>query len=333
MANMTYASLRRSASACLFTVVAIGCSASSQGASPGDGPANGGPSATDPSTQPEIDRSLLGAQCTASCAGDVCANTTHPDTCPAEYCVYDAHTDAPSRAPEAYCTAPCDAARCPDGYACEAAEISAVLYPEDTPASKVCMKTFATCGNGKKEYGEACDDGNTAGGDRCSADCAKADPPRIALALEFGAIDFSTQSFPYSGKVEGAIPQGGDGEGCGAAAATREGDVIAIEVDVCDAKSGGHVRVVAKVPAKVGKLEGVAHGGGFAVVDGVERKLEPAGGPTPGVLPDYVGQTTELIQDGEGVRGTLLAAMGYATGPGGEGEDYWYKGTFELVPQ
>lgn len=332
MGPMTHLLLRRTTTATLLTLMALGCTASSQEAAPGDGAASGAPSATDPSTQPAIDRSLLGAQCTASCAGDVCANTTHPDTCPAEYCVYDAHADNPERTPEAYCTAPCDDARCPDGYACKEAKVSAMLYPEDKPASKVCMKTIATCGNGKKEYGEACDDGNTADGDRCSADCAKADPPRISLALDFGAIDFATQSFPYAGKVEGALPLVGDARGCGAAAATKQGDVIAIEVDVCDAK-GGHVRVVAKVPAKVGKLEGVAHGGGFAIVDGVEHELEVPDSPTPGVLPDYVGQTKETIQDGKGVRGTLLAAMGYATGPGGEGEDYWYKGTFEIVPQ
>lgn len=35
-----------------------------------------------------------------------------------------------------------------------------------------CDAEIAVCGNGDREPGEACDDGNTSGGDGCSADCA-----------------------------------------------------------------------------------------------------------------------------------------------------------------
>ena len=36
--------------------------------------------------------------------------------------------------------------------------------------------TVPTCGDGILDGGEACDDGNTVGGDRCSADCSTVVP-------------------------------------------------------------------------------------------------------------------------------------------------------------
>lgn len=42
----------------------------------------------------------------------------------------------------------------------------------DTAGNILCSET---CGNGVREHGEACDDGNTTGGDGCSADCGLED--------------------------------------------------------------------------------------------------------------------------------------------------------------
>ena len=39
--------------------------------------------------------------------------------------------------------------------------------------NQICTGSTAVCGNGELEYGEACDDGNTADNDYCSADCQR----------------------------------------------------------------------------------------------------------------------------------------------------------------
>src|SRR5581483_4963614 len=51
---------------------------------------------------------------------------------------------------------------------------SGVLCPSGTHCAAVqgiCLPDTNTCGDGRKDSGEACDDGNNLDGDGCSADC------------------------------------------------------------------------------------------------------------------------------------------------------------------
>jgi cysteine-rich repeat protein len=48
---------------------------------------------------------------------------------------------------------------------------TAVLMAGDVPSKCRTDCTVPTCGDGILDAGEVCDDGNTTGGDGCSADC------------------------------------------------------------------------------------------------------------------------------------------------------------------
>ena len=50
--------------------------------------------------------------------------------------------------------------------------VTVSIIARDVPAPCRPDCTFPRCGDGILDAGEACDDGNTAGGDGCAADCS-----------------------------------------------------------------------------------------------------------------------------------------------------------------
>jgi cysteine-rich repeat protein len=79
-----------------------------------------------------------------------------------------------------------------DGHACGAAG--------NVCSAGVC--TSPLCGNGKRDFGEECDDGNTKNLDGCDSACALEQASRItSLVQQFGTDDFCTKN-----ALGGAIP-------------------------------------------------------------------------------------------------------------------------------
>jgi cysteine-rich repeat protein len=70
----------------------------------------------------------------------------------------------------------------------------------------------ATCGNGTVDENETCDDGNTAGGDGCSATCTEEAVPRLDMVVdkptintELNTTTMLTVTFVASGGFSGAV--------------------------------------------------------------------------------------------------------------------------------
>ena len=99
------------------------------------------------------------------CSGSRCAFGNHPN-CASGICLFDS-TVSPF---DSICTAPCtDAQPCPTGFIC-----LSVSQSIDTVAGRnYCARFRPICGNRTVDTGEDCDDGNTTGGDGCSATCKR----------------------------------------------------------------------------------------------------------------------------------------------------------------
>lgn len=115
---------------------------------------------------------------------DVCTNCGNGQIDDREGC------DNPGRADSAECTASCLVTSCPTGTDCDQACTITPGVPSD-PTCHTCTDDshcvsmdcegeedgmgicvgMPECGNGIVEYSEGCDDGNTASGDGCSAQC------------------------------------------------------------------------------------------------------------------------------------------------------------------
>ncbi len=105
--------------------------------------------AVDPAEEPAD----LGRRCFGGCNLSTCV--LEDASCAGGVCVWDGPRAA------AYCSRLC-VRSCRDGYHCATT---------DDGEGPVCLSDPPVCGNGALEYGEVCDDGNTAAGDLCSATC------------------------------------------------------------------------------------------------------------------------------------------------------------------
>lgn len=110
---------------------------------------------TDPTTEP----SDLGRVCPGGCNLATCV--LENEDCEGGICVWHGALGA------AYCSRRC-VTTCRAGYTCQQTE------DDSGPA---CLSDTPTCGNDVVEFGEACDDGNTAAGDFCAPDCSTTTTP------------------------------------------------------------------------------------------------------------------------------------------------------------
>lgn len=135
----------------------------------------------DTASDPQVP-SDLGATCAAGCTEPMCA--LEEEGCEGGYCLWDGEVRW------AYCSMPCDG-DCPEGYRC--------LEADDNTGS-YCFTNDPVCGNGAVEWSEVCDDGNTEGGDWCSATCHEhTQPPSygtITVSFHGGAEIVSTGEDP-----------------------------------------------------------------------------------------------------------------------------------------
>lgn len=119
---------------------------------------DGGPVAdggVDPAEEPPD----LGSPCAGGCNLATCV--LEDEGCAGGVCVWHGALGA------AYCSRPC-VSTCRPGYTCQR------TADDEGP---VCVSDTPSCGNGRIEYGEACDDSNTAAGDLCAADCSAVTTP------------------------------------------------------------------------------------------------------------------------------------------------------------
>ena len=116
---------------------------------------------------------VVGDGCSDLCKNEPappkCGNGGKPDTKAGEEC------DDGNKASGDGCSAICKIEKGPDTCGNKTLETPAeecdASVPNSTvPCSKICKK-LGTCGDGKKEVGEECDDKNTVGGDGCSEKC------------------------------------------------------------------------------------------------------------------------------------------------------------------
>lgn len=121
------------------------------------------------------------AQCRFTClASEAARNCTPADACAGQGVCGADHT----------CTA---GTPLPDGNAC------------GSGASNVCVSGVCTstlCGNGTREFGEDCDDNNTANLDGCDSACTFEQVARITSLIQ----QFDTDSFCAKNALGGAIP-------------------------------------------------------------------------------------------------------------------------------
>ncbi len=115
------------------------------------------------STNGTIDAVQLGETCSAGCNPDEVCAIFVGDRCPLEYCLIDTTGDLLDLDP--YCTSVCEPGECPAGYECQE------VFSSSAGVDRACVAEPAVCGDAVVQRGEACDDGNTDGGDLCSADC------------------------------------------------------------------------------------------------------------------------------------------------------------------
>ncbi len=117
-----------------------------------------------------------------------------------------------------------------DGFAGAAPDLGA--YELGAPLREYGPRTGApVCGNGVLETGESCDDGNTTGGDGCSATCADettdggVTPDLDASVVHDGGVPPGTDAGGSSGG-------GGDdgGCGCGASGGLANGGIVALSL-------------------------------------------------------------------------------------------------------
>lgn len=81
------------------------------------------------------------------------------------------------------CTNICRNAVCGDGFTRTGVEQCDVVPAIPLVCQANCMWTPAVCGDGVRQFGETCDDGNTLGGDVCPADCHIAPCPPTATRV------------------------------------------------------------------------------------------------------------------------------------------------------
>jgi cysteine-rich repeat protein len=87
----------------------------------------------------------------------------------------DENTDA--------CPTTCRNAFCGDGFTRTGVEQCDVVPPNPLVCQANCTWTPAVCGDGVRQFGETCDDGNTLDGDVCPADCNIAPCPPTATRV------------------------------------------------------------------------------------------------------------------------------------------------------
>lgn len=133
----------------------------------------------------------LGAGCAFGCNLETCLDLPS-DTCEAA-CLWDGRPGFH----DAYCTMACVDGRCPDGWTCIATADAEATTPE------VCAATPKVCGDRVLQRGEACDDGNTAPGDTCAADCSRVTLPSThgRVTLTYPGVD----PIVIEGDVEGGF--------------------------------------------------------------------------------------------------------------------------------
>ena len=176
--------------ALLFVFVAglvVGCSTETVMSQPNAGD----PNATPPSVSapPTVDPALLGEFCSnvSTEDGKVMAFAPVKDCASgAGICVADGRRKVllgGSERIDTYCTASCEAASCPEAWECVDNGIAGEGLPK-----RVCVKQEAVCGDGVKQLDEACEDGNAAPNDSCSADCKKVLPAGIHVKSMSGSI-------------------------------------------------------------------------------------------------------------------------------------------------
>ncbi|MEL6187447.1 MAG: hypothetical protein AAFU79_22740, partial [Myxococcota bacterium] len=146
---------------------AVGCgdetsTSNDAGSAPPDAQVDAGPSdqgVADTGARPDLgfdpdqEPSDLGRICAGSCNLATCVLAS--DMCQGGICVWHEERGG------AYCSRRC-AVTCAPGYQC---------LPTADESGPACLSNPAVCGNGTVEFGEACDDGNTAAGDFCAPDC------------------------------------------------------------------------------------------------------------------------------------------------------------------
>jgi len=158
-----------------LSLVAVACTASPS-ADPSPGGSAAGPSAGGGGgggARGKVSEDGLGPSCTlGGSPGHVSAKDDA--TCAQGVCVYDgAHALTQEKTGQTYydtyCSADCSAADCPTGWDCAVAD----------GRRSVCVKQPAVCGDGVRQYGEACDDGNVSALDGCNADCTAVLPSSL----------------------------------------------------------------------------------------------------------------------------------------------------------
>lgn len=171
-----------------FLVLALAASActSTSAAEPG-GAGRGAPAAAGGAdgggARATLSEEGLGASCTLGGSPDH-VSAKDDASCAQKVCVYDGvHRLTQEKTGQAYydtyCSADCSAADCPTGWDCMVAD----------GRRSVCVKQPAVCGDGIKQYGEACDDGNGSALDGCNADCSAVLPSSLnVIALDLGTL-------------------------------------------------------------------------------------------------------------------------------------------------
>lgn len=144
----------------------------------------------------------LGASCTLGGSPDH-VSAKDDASCAQGVCVYDGvHRLTQEKTGQsyydAYCSADCSAADCPVGWDCMVAD----------GRRSVCVKQPAVCGDGVKQYGEACDDGNGSALDGCNADCSAVLPSSLnVISLDLGTIKAKRwfPTLPYDDQTNLAV--------------------------------------------------------------------------------------------------------------------------------
>lgn len=114
-------------------------------------------------TGPPSPGAPIGSSCgPVGCSGDLCAFGAQYE-CASGICLLQTFPKLDS-----LCTEPCDPkVGCSNGLVCKQAD---EVWDGAAPGY-YCAPFYAICGNNQIEADEVCDDGNTKGGDGCSADC------------------------------------------------------------------------------------------------------------------------------------------------------------------
>lgn len=182
-----------SASLVTLSLVVSACTAPA-GAEPAPGGPAAAPHAGDGAgagARGKISEDGLGLSCTlGGSPGHVSAKDDA--TCAQGVCVYDGARALTQEKTgqtyyDTYCSADCSAADCPTGWDCAVAD----------GRRSVCVKQPAVCGDGVRQYGEACDDGNVSALDGCNVDCSASLPSSLnVIELKANASEKTKRWFP-----------------------------------------------------------------------------------------------------------------------------------------